>query len=304
MNEPSRHHYLAESYLNRFCNSEGLLAVYDKLKNEYRYQQPKNTTVIKNYYRFEQSKGESHVEIEKILSEVESEAKTAIDKIDKSGPIDDVIKGALSPFIAFQWATVPAFQKWSDDLAEKMTKSTMEFTFYNEEMAERALKNYEKDTGEKLPVTPEQMSKFFKDGNYKIEHTREHSLKNMMTLAVDTMPIFPRLNWQIFVAPEKTAFITCDNPFCIIPPIDFPSQGILGVGILTRGALKILPLSAKSCLVLGDPGESACYRTDFSRERIRQINIGIASNSERFVIARDRTQLERIMKEINSKKVG
>jgi hypothetical protein len=98
----------------------------------------------------------------------------------------------------------------------------------------------------------------------------------------------------IFRAPEKTSFITSDNPFVLLPPKEFPI-GIRGYGLKTRGVTKIIPLSKEQCITIGSPDNNFKY-VDVSIKTVRDINIYVASRCDRFVIGRDEKLLRSIVK--------
>lgn len=65
---PKRQHYLPRFYLDGFSR-DGLVAVYDREKDEVRRQQPKDTTVIGHFYTMVDEQGRKRYEIEALLSE-------------------------------------------------------------------------------------------------------------------------------------------------------------------------------------------------------------------------------------------
>lgn len=74
---PKRQHFLPRFYLDGFAR-EGLVAVYDREKNEVRLQQPVNTAVVGHFYTMEDEQGRKRFEIEQLLSEYEGKAKPVI----------------------------------------------------------------------------------------------------------------------------------------------------------------------------------------------------------------------------------
>jgi hypothetical protein len=53
---PKRHHFLPQFYLEGFAR-DGLVALFDREKNEIRLQQPLNTAVIGHFYTLKDGKG-------------------------------------------------------------------------------------------------------------------------------------------------------------------------------------------------------------------------------------------------------
>ncbi len=75
-----RHHYLPESYLKPFTRDR-FLWVYDRRQDQYRHEQPRNTTVRTHYYSLTDEQGNKDVRVEKVLSVVESLAKPIVKKL-------------------------------------------------------------------------------------------------------------------------------------------------------------------------------------------------------------------------------
>jgi hypothetical protein len=102
------------------------------------------------------------------------------------------------------------------------------------------------------------------------------------------------LNWEVLSAPKGCSFITCDNPFTVVPPPSF-DDSLVGHGILTPGASTVVPLSRQTAICFYGEGErirGAVVRRDF----LRNVNVVVAANSERFVIARDEPLLRSIVR--------
>jgi Protein of unknown function (DUF4238) len=102
---------------------------------------------------------------------------------------------------------------------------------------------------------------------------------------MDLSHYFRQMDWEIFHASPKTSFITTDNPVVLVPPSDHTL--VYGVGIITKGARKIFPLSQTACLVMCDHGSFLAHR-DAVSQLIRGINLVVTSHSDRFVIGCDK----------------
>jgi len=80
MTIPRVHHYLPQFYLRRFCRDD-YLWVYDRYKNEFRNQTPKNIAVEKDYYIVVDEVGKKKAEIETFFSVIEGKTNPVIEKI-------------------------------------------------------------------------------------------------------------------------------------------------------------------------------------------------------------------------------
>lgn len=82
---------------------------------------------------------------------------------------------------------------------------------------------------------------------------------------------FHGLEWFIASAPAGKAFVTCDAPIVITrPPNHSP---LLGVGLSTPGNEKIIPLSSRVALLMGDKvARPMVANITIDRDRMRWIN--------------------------------
>ena len=103
------------------------------------------------------------------------------------------------------------------------------------------------------------------------------------------------MSWVIAHASSDTAFITTDSPFITLLPQDFDPNGLVGYGIATTGATKIMPLSSNSCLLILDRGNIFSH-INISREEVREINLRLAIPCDRYLIAADEQHARYLVK--------
>lgn len=289
MNEPKRHHYLPKFYLKNFCEND-FLWVYDRYNNKYRQQTPINTAVKKKYYTATGIDGIPHNEVETVLANIESKAKHIIEKIDRKKSIDLEEKCILAIFIAFLYVRVPEFEMEINELTEKFLKRNNKLAIPNEKEAEIIIKQFA-NTKDQENLSPKKMLDFVRNENYRIKFSREHSLSLMYSLASELPLIFIQMDWQFWYSSKNSLFITSDNPLVVARPQNY--NGPYGIG--TKGAKKLVPLNQKVCLVMCDKGESVINRQVSSKD-VRSINGLIALECNRFLISKDKSLLERLVK--------
>lgn len=294
MSEPKRHHYLPEFYLDFFCKN-GMLWVYDRQRKEYRQQTSKNTAVQNQYYSAFGPNGKKHTQVEQFLSIIESLAKPVIVKINNEGDLSPQDKEFLAVFVSFLKVRVPDFEKAINEMTEKSLKIQNEFMFSSEENTATTLKNLEVKTGKKIEVSPKDFMEFVLSGQYDITFSREYSLETMLSIGADLIRFFLNMDWIFLYTPDESSFITSDNPFVLIPPRDYNPKSFYGFGLLTRGTRKVIPLTQRTCLVMGDYGQRLIKRA-ISREDVRKINLNIAVACDSLLIARDKPLLEKLVK--------
>jgi len=295
MNISKRHHYLPQFYLKNFTGKDGLLWIFDRERNEYRQQSIKDTAVQVDYYTLLGQNGRKHVEIENFFASLESITNPVIKKIERRRRISTEEKNVLAAFVSFLKVRVPDFEKTANELGEKMIKQISKIMFSSKETADTLIKKYEKEMGIDSGITAEELIELTKKNKYRVKFNRTHSIQTMVNSGLALVPVFLSLKWLFLRAPKNTTYITSDNPFVLLPPKDYQLNIIYGVGILTPGAKKVIPLTANTCLIMGDRG--TITKGSIANKIIwRAINFYTAINSDRFLIARDRPLLEKIVK--------
>lgn len=279
MSTPKRHHYLPKFYLNYFTDDFDKFWVYDRQRNEYRIQTPINTAAINNYYSIKDKNEKKNNEIEQMFSSIERDVKPIIDKLAFCEKINLNEKSKLAIFIATLEMRTPAFEK--------------DYNYAFEKTMNKILKMHHSESQDTL--------EFMKKHDVKIVPNRNLSLQAMMDQLNEVAHFFMQMDWVVFLHNKKTFFVTCDNPFFLYPPVDFPKQSFYGYGLLTPGASKYIPLTAKTAITMYDvrsdkKAGNVFYKMIDDRKSVRLMNCDIAANTERFLIGKDKGMLERIVK--------
>jgi hypothetical protein len=108
----------------------------------------------------------------------------------------------------------------------------------------------------------------------------------MLKNALELGSYFKQLEWLLLWAPKDRVFITTDNPFHLPPS---------GVEITDPGVIKVIPLTAKTCLLMGNIGTKLdAHLAD--PKRIRDINLASAVNGKRFLISSVKPILDKIIR--------
>lgn len=195
MSTPKRHHYLPEFYLEGF-RRDNVLFVYDREPNEYREQSPKDTAVKSYYYALEDDEGKKNLEIESFLSKIEGDAKPTIDKLERGEDISKEEKESLSIFISFLMNRVPDFEESENKMLEKIIEMASNMMFQDEERAKSVMDQYERETGKKMDVTPEELVNFHKNVPYKHKIHRNVSLATMLEVSLPIAHCFKQMDWH------------------------------------------------------------------------------------------------------------
>ena len=293
MISPKRHHYLPQFYLGRFCRDDKLW-VFDRDKKEYRQQTPNNTAVKTHYYSVEEKDGEKRTEIEAMLSYIENHAKQVIDKLHAREVLTDDEKQILSIFLAFMMNRVPDFEKSVNEIEKHTIQIMADMMFSDEKRVQSIMDKRESKTGEKSDISAKELIDFHKRRQYEIVINRNESLRLMLTTSMELSKYFGLMDWGVYHAPQKKSFITTDNPLILVPRIGYKT-GFYGVGIITKGARKVFPLSQKACLIMFDRGDLLVHR-DADMHLVRKINLSLTSRADRFVIGCDETLVRNLVR--------
>jgi hypothetical protein len=287
--DPRKHHYVPVFYQRNFTNDSGLLWLYDRQKATYKELHPRSICFERDLYAVKPENKPRDMQVElKVLSVVDSLGSRGIRDFQIGKPNNEA-EQEVAFFMAFQWTRVPTISRDVRVTYAKAIEELSRIAFANVERARAIMENHARDTGERLDVTPESMVEAVQGKQFEIVATETAFLTTMMEQATSLTKVLLQLDWEVLVASEETGFIICDCPVVVVPP-----RGGDQVGFLVPGSAKYFPISRHLCLRLGEPGKSRKYRK-IDREAVRIVNENVAANSERFIMAPSRAQLETVV---------
>ena len=231
-----------------------------------------------------------------------------MNKIELKEEITELDKEKIATFIAFQRLRVPDFSKRIQEMTNKMTKAVNKRLYSNEKLTTKYIEKYNKE--KRTAIDPKAFFELVKNEDYFIQMNREGEIQLMMASVKDHFNYFMQMEWRIVFAPVNSAFVVSDNPFIIFSPSEH--NPYRGVGIITPGVVKLIPLSKNFYIALLDKGNKITSHNAI-REHCKFINDHIALNCDRFVYSHslpllksiiERTKLkerpERIRVEVNN----
>ncbi len=140
----SLHHYLPQMLLEYF-KEENIVWVYDRKRDQFRKQSPKNTALERSFYTFMDKKGKAHDAIEKMFAEIEGHAKPIIYKIHNGDyAITQQEKMDLATFIAALYVRVPESLRRTERSSEAISKEIMSRTVRIEPYFQKSMDDFEK----------------------------------------------------------------------------------------------------------------------------------------------------------------
>jgi hypothetical protein len=292
VNKPRRHHFLSEFYLNGFAR-DGMLWLYDRERKEFRHQPPKNTAVEKDFYAFENEKGEKDFSVEEHLSAIESKAKVAIEKLENRQEISPDERLYLAHFVALLMVRSPKFDRVVNEIADSAAKHIVKYATPTVAAAGDLVRAHNKKTGSK-EISAESMYAFIHDEKFKMVMGRNFVIGTMLETAQKVTLEVAMMDWMVVHADERTAFITTDEPIGFIVPDEFRQSGEPVLGLGSQKITKLVPLSQTVALLLGRCGGGFGH-FEFSREQIRDFNLTVAIECDRYVIGRDEALVRSIV---------
>jgi len=295
MVEKERQHILPQFYQKGFSRDKKFIYVYDRVNNEFRKQPIRKTASIVDYYTAINPNGTKNKEIEDYFGFIESIASTALKKIDYGNKITESEKTYLSIFIAYLIVRGPYFEFFFNESTKEIGKRYAEEATSSVESVKKLMEEYEKGTGEKIEFTPEEL--FGSIGSIEVNVPKEFRLQSMLDIGYRLGILIFNMDWLIQFSNKKSSFITSDNPFIIF---NYFGEDEIPVGIATPGKIKIVPLTSKFCLLLGNVhGKKSMFefiKEDLSKKQTRLVNQDVAFNCERFILGKDKPLLEKIVK--------
>jgi hypothetical protein len=294
MSLPKRHHYLPQFYLRGFCRGN-VFWIFDRETGEYRSQTPIYTTVQTHFYSIRYEDGSKDHRLEQLLSQVESSVAPVITKADNEGILSPDEKQIMSLFAGLQISRVPDYEKQHDELRrgilERLGDDVAPAT--EQEIADAPSVIPAEEAGPRISAYDLVQNLKEIENNPDLSHN--DFLRMILPMAKNASEVLLQMSWIIVHAPSDTAFITTDCPFQTLSPIGFDRSGLEGYGIATPGAVKIMPLSNKSCLFIYDHGTRFGY-VDIIRKHVRDINVTLAISCDRYLISADEDRAKHIVK--------
>jgi hypothetical protein len=292
-----RHHYLPQMYLRGFVDEAKQVWVFDRKDNKFLHQGVVNTAVKRDFYTIIGPDGQKTDAVEQMLANiVEAPMKRIIERLDRKNLTwEGEDRAVLALFVALLRTRNPAFDRDQDEFTEQLHRWWAKATHSTVEETEESLRKYESKTGEDMTdVSAQEIFDMIRDDQYDIKNPRQNNIKMMLSLALEIAQVVFQLNWEVLSAPKGMSFLTCDNPFTVVPP-PFFDDSIQGYGILTPGASTVVPLSSRTAICFygeGDRTRGAVVYRNF----LRNVNMVVAANSDRFVIARDEPLLRSVVR--------
>lgn len=289
-----RNHYIPQRYQLGFARDQEIW-VYDREDDTFRRSHPKRIGMVRDFYTVQDSEGKDSDAVEKVLAKLEGEIWPIIDQLSGKDPLLPVGQDleALALFIAFFRTRTPVFEREQQHSVNDFYNWWMKAQSPTPEALAEAI---ERTTGEAMdPNEADRLHNLIHSDGYEVESPRQNNIKLMLDLSLTLCDELKAMRWSVIRSPEESAFITCDNPFVLIPPPghDF---SLSGVGVRTPGASVIVPLHARAAILLENRDSRRPTMLVARKNFVRLVNPLIAANSDRYIFARDEAHLRSVVK--------
>lgn len=271
-------------YLRGFT-SDGGLHVHDIARDETRFQTPVNTAVEKGFYEATGPDGAPTEAVEDLFTLIETNAKPVLQKLDAGEEISWEERQHLAVLLAFFHVRGPAFRAWLRGTADSFHKEALRRILPTVDDVKQSVDEYEAHTGEDLDVPTDVLHRFIQEGRYDVTLSTNFTMTNILRSGLDVLPFILRGNWAVMHADDAHPFVTADAPLTLIPPLDFIETDPSQYGVGTPDVLKLIPLTSRAVLLIGDSGLSLEHQS-IDEELREDTNMKIAVNARALVIGR------------------
>jgi hypothetical protein len=289
MGKPKRHHYLPKFFLAGFTTDGGrdsIFTVFDRDEGEFRPQTPKNIAVRGYYYAVEdEATGKKSTHVEEFLSEIEGEAEPVIRKLEAGQTLTGADKEHLALFCALLHTRVPQFDRAVQEMIDGGIKEVNRRLYNTLDDITSHCEEWQEKTGQQSEMSPEEAFTMIQEGDYTVAEPRQNIIKLMLDLSSQLAELFLNMDWAIGHAPPKMSLLVTDAPLLLIPPTTW-RPGDRPFGLATPGAHKMVPLSRRIAVFIGDVG-SGFVHLQLTKGQVRENNLALAARCERFIIGSD-----------------
>jgi hypothetical protein len=286
---PKRQHFLPRFYLDGFTK-DGLVAVFDRDKDEIRRQQPINTAVIGHFYTMKDVDGHQRFELEALMAEYEGKARPVIDKLVAAAPeLNADERSNLSIFIALAATRTPDMVNSVQALNGELVKHAAKMLFSDADEMFAKLRGDEafaSESDDELRIQADLMVHMAHNDGFTVETDEKWAVGRAIEMAFAAAPHFAGRHWRVVHRNhDKRSFVTCDAPV-YLNTVEPRPNSIYGVGYGSPDAFISFPLH-QSCVLEMFGHSGLLEHKVVNQDYMRMANLHFAKHCQRFVVGRD-----------------
>ena len=292
MDVPKLHHYLARAYLKRFTDENGDLWVLDRAAAKIRRQRPEVTAVERELYSLDLADGQDRMVEQLLADHVDGPGLKVIAALAAGAELKEGDREPLAGFVGALYLRTPSFREQQRQFGEQMRGALRRMGVESSD----ALDDADPPALESGAVRADVLLEFIEAAR----STRRPYQNDFVSLMVSLLPKITTalltMDWIIVRAPRKKSFMTSDAPVVITRP--HGHNPLLGVGLATPGAEKVIPLTSEIALLVWDVSDTPRVQYGvIDRDRLRGLNEMLARNSQRFSISCSEALLRSVLRQ-------
>lgn len=273
MSRPKRHHTLPQRYQVGFStDGTRTIWVFERRQQRVRRAQPPNTAVEREYYTWDSPRGAKATSLESFLAtSIEGPFWPVLDRLDAQQMPDSSDRLRLAFFCAFLLSRVPAFRA---SVAHTFASAIAVYPHLARDAAHLDGLFERSPQGLLLAAAP-----------------KDQALQKLLDIGVKVGQFLLTLDTHFMSSYPEERFITTDNPFTLVRMVDEGQRA----AVMARGFLKWIPLSARTAVAFGEPGDNISW-TYVAPAKARRTNRALAAAATQLVIAGTEAHLAELVR--------
>ena len=294
-----RNHYLPRSYLQGFCDPEGLLWTFDRASKEFRRLPPDSVAVEKEFYIIRDSSGKKSNGVEDWLAACENAAIPIVRALDdKDRRLSEEERRILAVFIASLRLRTTVFNAEMEEVIAHYSSAVASSLLKDERTARETFSRLP-GNGAAMPAERlESLVSMWKAGQYTLKVNREYIIHLMIQRTDSFADELFAMTWGVLRSHPQAAFITSDLPWSILTVDPDASTDFGFRDIFLPHVRTVVPLTSTTAVMLENgaaPAAPVRYG-HVMRGFNRTVNRTVADNAHRFVFSGSELLLRRLVK--------
>jgi len=295
-----KHHYIAQVYLNGFCDQNNMVWSYHKNDpSKVHCQKPDNTAIKKNFYAVDGV--DANVFEDFLANKIESPAANGLKTLQLGHLPSNGDRQALAMFFSFMLVRTPTHRVFYEKPHNSERNLILKSYAQDKKFFQKWCNDYENTNKKPIANDIEQLRQEILSGKYQPKLSQNFSLEIMQKSGSYNAAHLLQMKWIIIKAPKNHFFLTSDNPIIITNPM---CTSFCSPGLNLENTRVFIPISKNIGLFmikLDADGLDNQIVSDNS-EIVENMNKGIISIASKFIFAHKKS--DRIIKLIENVNKG
>ena len=247
---PKQQHYVPRFYLEGFT-SEGVLAVFDRTKNEIRSRElPSKVARVGHLYTFEDEQNRKRFDLEALFGYVEDEAKPILKSLANGDRISSAERESFANFLGLSAVRTPTAIAEASSVYAGFEKVRLNQTLGNERSALAVLRKMNGPHADEtlLREQAKDVAKMIRDESYDVKVDPTFALHRSLSVWHLVAEELLKRDWMFLHASGNgQSFLTSDSPIVLLSSLAFKNCQPIGYG--SPHAQILFPMTSKCALV-------------------------------------------------------